>query len=57
MQYMGFASFAADETIFRQGDTGEHFYIILGGAVDVAVNDEEGEKVGPACALLLRRHT
>lgn len=36
---MSFAYFPAGETIFRQGDTGEHFYIILSGIVDVLVND------------------
>ena len=47
MQHMGFAAFDAGEVIFRQGDTGEHFYIILTGAVDVSVNDagDAGEQV------------
>ncbi len=45
LQYMGFAAFAAGETIFKQGDTGEHFYIILTGAVDVSVHDDDAEKV------------
>ena len=45
MQHMGFAAFDADEVIFRQGDTGEHFYIILSGAVDVSVNDARDEQV------------
>lgn len=39
LQHMSFAYFPAGETIFRQGDTGEHFYIILSGIVDVLVND------------------
>lgn len=43
LQYMGFAAFMAGETIFKQGDSGEHFYIILSGAVDVAV--QEGTEV------------
>ena len=42
---MGFASFGANETIFKQGDMGEHFYIILSGAVDVSVLSEENPKV------------
>ena len=54
MQHMGFAAFDADEVIFRQGDTGEHFYIILTGAVDVAVNDagDAGEQVSLILLLL-----
>lgn len=43
VQYMGFAAFRAGEIIFKQGDLGEHFYIILSGAVDVSV--EEGQEV------------
>lgn len=39
LQHMSFAYFAAGDVIFRQGDTGEHFYIILSGIVDVLVND------------------
>ena len=45
---MGFASYGADETIFKQGDMGEHFYIILSGAVSVSVHDDDPEKVTPA---------
>lgn len=45
MQYMGFASFGAGECIFKQGDTGEHFYIILSGAVTVSVYTDEDIKV------------
>ena len=45
MQYMGFASYAAGECIFKQGDTGEHFYIILSGAVAVSVYTDEETKV------------
>lgn len=41
LQYMGFASYLAGEVIFRQGDSGDHFYIILSGAVNVAVNQEK----------------
>jgi len=48
LQYMGFAAFAAGATIFKQGDTGEHFYIILTGAVDVSVHDDDAEKVNLA---------
>ncbi|KAL0037693.1 hypothetical protein WJX77_008057 [Trebouxia sp. C0004] len=47
--YMGFASFAAGDTIFKQGEYGDHFYIILSGAVDVMVREgntaEEEDKV------------
>lgn len=39
VQYMGFASFAPGDTIFKQGDHGDHFYIILSGAVDVMVRE------------------
>lgn len=46
MQYMGFASFGAGEYIFKQGDTGEHFYIILSGALAVSVYTDEDTKVG-----------
>ncbi len=49
---MGFAAFAAGETIFKQGDTGEHFYIILTGAVDVSVHDDDPEKVNFAPPLV-----
>ena len=42
---MSFAYFSAGETIFRQGDTGEHFYIILSGIVDVLVNDGGSDSV------------
>lgn len=45
MQYIGFASFGAGDVIFKQGDTGEHFYIILSGAVDVSVYTNEETKV------------
>lgn len=45
LQYMGFAAFAPGEVIFKQGDSGDHFYIILSGAVDVAV--DEGNQVLP----------
>lgn len=38
---MGFASFVAGEVVFSQGDTGDHFYIILSGAVDVLVCENE----------------
>jgi hypothetical protein len=52
LQYMGFAAFAAGATIFKQGDTGEHFYIILTGAVDVSVHDDDPEKVNFAPPLV-----
>lgn len=45
MQYISFASFGAGDVIFKQGDTGEHFYIILSGAVDVSVYTNEETKV------------
>ena len=53
LQYMGFASFVANDIIFQQGDTGQHFYIILSGAVEVSVYDDEevGEKVGAVLLL------
>ena len=38
---MGFAAYLAGEIIFKQGDSGDHFYIILSGAVDVSVDDEK----------------
>ena len=38
---MGFAAYPASSIIFRQGDFGDHFYIILSGAVDVSVDDEK----------------
>ena len=41
VQYMGFASFSPGDTVFNQGDTGDHFYIILSGAVDVLVCEDE----------------
>jgi len=44
---MGFASFAAGDTIFKQGDYGDHFYIILSGAVDVMVR--EGNAAEEVC--------
>jgi len=47
LQYMGFASFAAGDTIFKQGDYGDHFYIILSGAVDVMVR--EGNAAEEVC--------
>lgn len=43
VQYMGFAAFMAGDVIFKQGDSGDHFYIILSGAVDVLV--DEGKQV------------
>ena len=46
---MGFASFAAGDTIFKQGDYGDHFYIILSGAVDVMV--KEGNAEEEVCTL------
>ncbi|KAA6420636.1 MAG: Cyclic nucleotide-binding domain containing [Trebouxia sp. A1-2] len=52
-KYMGHAAFAAGETIFKQGDTGEHFYIILTGAVDVSVHDDDAEKEDKVVAHLL----
>ena len=47
MQYIGFASYGAGDIIFKQGDTGEHFYIILSGAVDVSVYTDEETRVRP----------
>ena len=38
---MGFAAYLAGEVIFKQGDFGDHFYVILSGAVDVSVDDEK----------------
>ncbi|KAL0037517.1 hypothetical protein WJX77_000810 [Trebouxia sp. C0004] len=52
-KYVGFAAFAAGETIFKQGDTGEHFYIILTGAVDVSVHDDDAEQEDKVVAHLL----
>ena len=49
LQYMGFASFAAGDIIFKQGDYGDHFYIILSGAVDVMVR--EGTAADEVCTL------
>ncbi len=40
---MGFAAFAAEDIIFKQGDFGDHFYIILSGAVDVMVKEGDAE--------------
>ncbi len=48
---MAFASFEATDTIFKQGDMGEHFYIILSGAVDVSVHDDDTTKVTAASVL------
>ena len=45
LQYMGLAAYMAGEVIFNQGDFGDHFYIILSGAVDVSV--DEGKQVRP----------
>lgn len=41
MQYMGLASYMPNDIIFKQGDFGDQFYIILSGAVDVLVADED----------------
>lgn len=48
---MGFAAFSPGEVIFHQGDSGDHFYIILSGAVDVAV--DEGNQVLLCCPTSL----
>lgn len=45
---MSFAYFSAGDVIFRQGDTGEHFYIILSGVVNVLVNDGGPDSVSLA---------
>lgn len=37
----------AGEVIFKQGDSGDHFYIILSGAVNVAVNQEKQVPAAP----------
>ncbi|KAL3130956.1 Rap guanine nucleotide exchange factor-like 1 [Trebouxia sp. C0009 RCD-2024] len=52
-KYMGFASFGAGECIFKQGDTGEHFYIILNGAVAVSVYTDEDNMEEKVVAHLL----
>ena len=49
---MGFASFGAGDTIFKQGDVGQHFYIILSGAVDVSVYSDDDPKVRHPINLL-----
>ena len=51
---MGFASFSALETVFKQGDTGDLFYIILSGSVDVIVREEGFSKV--TTSLTCNRH-
>ena len=38
---MGFASFLPGDIIFKQGDYGDQFYIILSGAIDVLVAEED----------------
>lgn len=50
---MSFAYYAAGEVIFRQGDTGENFYIILSGIVDVLVNDggPDSVRLSATCKL------
>lgn len=37
--------FPSGSTIIRQGDTGDKFYIIRGGSVNVIKNDEQGQRL------------
>ncbi|KAK9815809.1 hypothetical protein WJX72_009912 [[Myrmecia] bisecta] len=39
-KYMRYKAFRSGDVIFRQGDPGSEFYIIISGAVDVIVKDE-----------------
>lgn len=40
----GYASYGAGETLFRQGDAGEFFYVVLSGSVDVFIRDPGGRE-------------
>ncbi len=45
LQYIKYHTYQAGDIIFRQGDTGSEFYIILNGAVDVLIKEAESDKV------------
>lgn len=40
----GYARHGAGETLFRQGDPGEFFYVVLSGSVDVFIRDPGGRE-------------
>ena len=40
----GYARHGAGETLFRQGDAGEFFYVVLSGSVDVFIRDPGGRE-------------
>ncbi len=40
-------SFSAGQALFREGDLGDAFYVVIAGEVDILVGDELVETVGP----------
>ena len=45
LQYIKYHTYEAGDIIFRQGDSGSEFYIILNGAVDVLIKEADSDKV------------
>ena len=45
LQYIKYHTNEAGDIIFRQGDSGSEFYIILNGAVDVLIKEADSDKV------------
>ena len=42
-----YQSFASDQVIFREGESGKHLYIVAEGEVDILVGDQVLETAGP----------
>ena len=43
-KFVGYLRHAEGETLFRQGDPGEFFYVVLSGSVDVLIRDPGGKE-------------
>ena len=46
-----FAAFPAGQAVFREGERGEHMYVVLEGQVELRVNGKLVETLGPGAVL------